>query len=28
VLDAEPRDEIVISGEDMARVERQLEHYR
>jgi len=28
VLDAEPRDEIVIGGEDMARVERQLEHYR
>lgn len=28
VLDAEPRDEIAISGEDMARVERQLEHYR
>jgi len=28
VLDAEPRDEIAINGEDMARVERQLEHYR
>jgi len=28
VLEAEPRDEIAISGEDMARVERQLEHYR
>jgi glycosyltransferase domain-containing protein len=28
VLAAEPRDEIAISGEDMARVERQLEHYR
>ena len=28
VLDAEPRDEIVIGGEDMVRVERQLEHYR
>jgi glycosyltransferase domain-containing protein len=28
VLNAEPRDEITISGEDMARVERQLEHYR
>jgi len=28
VLDAEPRDEIVIGGENMARVERQLEHYR
>jgi glycosyltransferase domain-containing protein len=28
VLAAEPRDEIAITGEDMARVERQLEHYR
>jgi len=28
VLAAEPRDEIAVSGEDMARVERQLEHYR
>ena len=28
VLDAEPRDEIAIGGEDMARVERQLEHYQ
>jgi glycosyltransferase domain-containing protein len=28
VLDAEPHDEIAIGGEDMARVERQLEHYR
>jgi glycosyltransferase domain-containing protein len=28
VLEAEPRDEITISGEDMVRVERQLEHYR
>jgi glycosyltransferase domain-containing protein len=28
VLDAEPRDEITITGEDMVRVERQLEHYR
>jgi len=28
LLDAEPRDEIAITGEDMARVERQLEHYR
>lgn len=28
VLDAEPRDEIAVSGEDMVRVERQLEHYR
>jgi len=28
VLDAEPRDEIAISGEDIVRVERQLEHYR
>jgi glycosyltransferase domain-containing protein len=28
VLAAEPRDEIAISGEDMARVERQLEYYR
>ena len=28
LLEAEPRDEIAISGEDMVRVERQLEHYR
>ena len=28
VLDAEPRDEIAVSGEDMVRVERQLEHHR
>jgi glycosyltransferase domain-containing protein len=28
VLSAEPRDEIAISGEDMVRVERQLEHHR
>jgi hypothetical protein len=28
VLEAEPGDEIAISAEDMARVERQLEHYR
>jgi hypothetical protein len=28
VLAAEPRDETAISGEDMARVERQLEYYR
>jgi hypothetical protein len=28
VLDAEPRDEITIGREDMARVEHQLEHYR
>jgi glycosyltransferase domain-containing protein len=28
VLAAEPRDEIAIDGEDMVRVERQLEHYR
>jgi glycosyltransferase domain-containing protein len=28
ILDAEPRDEIAISGEDMVGIERQLEHYR
>lgn len=28
VLDAEPRNEIAIGGEDIARVERQLEHYK
>jgi glycosyltransferase domain-containing protein len=28
VLAAEPRDEIAIASDDMARVERQLEHYR
>ena len=28
ILDAEPRDEIAISDEDMVGVERQLEHYR